>query len=403
MALSLPGSRRVYQRCFSMILLLALSSAGARASDLSALSDETLENAEIAARENSRKLEFLEQRNMIGVEFIVAGSYAGRIESTLGHALIRFVDDDADPLNDLVVGYEMRVVNPSRTFENAAQGGAAAAPVVRSFAGFLAQYMNGEGRSYQRLVLPSSPEIRARLVKNILRTDRLPHLVGDYSLASNNCMSVLLEVLRSVGYHIEPAYLDVPTLAEARFRRAFISPFPALEMRSGADTLAPFVSDRSLWVRWLPGVNREAQVNTTALWAAVDEMTPEQVETLYHQWPARLASMRPHAAEVYKRKVTSPRPLGEAFGLKLLPPALYRICSPEDRTCREERARAALTVWREGDLRAFGQRQRQIYRWEYQRAEQLVPAKQAELFRAWSAPVVRDTLGFGTDLDGLAR
>jgi len=149
-----------------------------------------------------RILNLQNQKEIIGTELIIAGPSAIRLESTFGHALIRFVDNDEDPYNDITLAFVADVPTPSTSVLKGVFGGYDVIVDVQSFGLFLSLYTYGEGRYLERYPLDLSSEQIQKLGGSIVNsyntgTDIFSKDLkrSRYSFFRKNCSTLLAAFL----------------------------------------------------------------------------------------------------------------------------------------------------------------------------------------------------------------
>ena len=183
-------------------------------------------------------LRTLARKNIIGLELLIAEALPNQIESSFGHSLIRLIDDDSNPYNDLVISFVAEV--PPRIssaildeldhIRRGLTGGYPSTLNVLTFAQFLSEYSKSQGRSFKRYPLVASEESLANLV-NDLNTYGRDLKSRRYRFIDQNCATILLSFLRQTGDLLEPRVL----------------------MRSIAPTSIPRYLEHSI-VRFSPGI-----------------------------------------------------------------------------------------------------------------------------------------------------
>jgi hypothetical protein len=203
------------------------------------------------AQDNILKLEKLlksqNQKEIIGMELIIAGPSAIRIESTFGHALLRFIDNDPDPYNDVTLAFVADVPTPSTSIFKGVYGSYKVIADVQSFGLFLSLYTYGEGRYLERYPLDLSSEQIQKIGWTIVNsfksgTDIFSKNLNrsHYSFFKSNC-STLLAAFLSYHLSIQVKSLNWPLAPDLlpRFTQFMgIQSSPAIRILSSYDILS---------------------------------------------------------------------------------------------------------------------------------------------------------------------
>lgn len=141
-------------------------------------------------------LEELKTKTIYGVEILTAASSGNEVASVFGHSTIRLIVGD-DPLEDIVIGPEAFVDDPTIDIPKAMAGGYTIIPRVMTFMDFLIQYHRGESRSLYRKIIPTTEQMRKNLIDAFLELNNNPISFGKdgYKFKTNNCASIVLKLL----------------------------------------------------------------------------------------------------------------------------------------------------------------------------------------------------------------
>lgn len=146
---------------------------------------------------------------IIGIEIVTAGSDQSNMMSQWGHSMIRFVGQNQNPSDDIVIGFVAKLEGQSavqmmskdlNSFDRAfAMLGVSSGfllgsyPIIVNAAPFfdyVDQYVNTEERSMHRLIIPSTSEQRVRIL-NFVKKVHLQKLKYKYTLLNKNCASMI--------------------------------------------------------------------------------------------------------------------------------------------------------------------------------------------------------------------
>lgn len=78
-------------------------------------------------------------KQFTGMEILAADQLESP-SSAFGHAFIRLTDNDTDPLNDLTLSFEMQIIDPTKYYDRALNGGWEHSIVVYNFAEAIIKY-----------------------------------------------------------------------------------------------------------------------------------------------------------------------------------------------------------------------------------------------------------------------
>lgn len=342
---------------------------------------------------SARKVEDNIANNFVGLELITAGPYSGTFESRFGHTLLRFIDRDQDPFNDLVVAFEMVAIDGSRILQDGFNGQSAVAPTAMSMVEVMTNYFLDQQRKITRTILPTNKAQLKVVAEEILTLSQIPSALGNYSFIKNNCDTAMFKLLAEAGFSVPQAAIDIPTFAPERYSRAGYAPFPALTLEENRHVVAIEKSTR---------FGRAAQrqdrplIELEVVWDAIGALPLEQIEPLYHQWPAKWASHKFRVAMLLKDKLQTPRPLVQIFQLEALPEALYNSCEEDRARCLQNRLAAARTTWPARVLMDNARRFLYSYESETNRARQLAGKIGRKELCRFQQPRIQANVAFNT-------
>lgn len=294
----------------------------------------------------------VKDKNFIGVEILIGDGTAKRFQSYFGHSSIRFLDDDDDMFNDLVISYQLFSIDDKQALEKALEGGWENLPHVTNFRDTVYDYTRLDMGGVKRIVIPSSPERIRKLVTFIASAVLVPDLVGDYLFIKNNCLDALLKTLAAADYPIIKYGIAVPVLADNILRQSsFVTYFPPLyisprvfELKKEADQRFKV---RSQW-SWSKK-NKVNYVKTEAFKHWLSQLEKKDIEVLYTFWPTEWMPMTHVISDLYDSLRSHSR-LEEILGFESYPKSFYQLCEVEDSNCRARRLEDILSYWSQGDL-----------------------------------------------------
>lgn len=377
-----------------------------------ALSIQT--NAERAAKEMVR--------DHIGLELLTAGSTTNHISSVFGHSLIRFIDNDDDSLNDLIVGFEMLDIGDGKGLEKGLNGGNISVPTVMTMAEFLLRYGMNEGRSLDRTIIPTTPEITSRLKSVFLNIIRVPSLPGDYRFFSNNCMTILKKALGAAGYVLPVTLVDIPAQQSVYMNSILLTHVPTISLPAVSDLLWSKICQYWKSERGIRScsvhINKWRLSNATIsswplllrtlqeknFWYFLKKSSDYEKALIYQLWPYDLNEQSGSHGflqimnHLHELNLTSDKRVSLNHIFRKLPIEVYLHCRFDDHVCRENRKLAALKVWSREELLAFSKNFPLIEKYERDRIKQLVGAGRLSLEKWISSPIVQDVIHFRDNL-----
>jgi len=174
----------------------------------------------------------------LGVELLIAGPLDSRIESTFGHAALRFVNlNSEDRLSDVVISIWADVPpdDSPQFFEqmrNGATGAYKLIPQLMTMGELISTYQRYENRPLLRYIVPTTLEQRSAVLNQLIKINHSPDKLGRYVFQKRNCLTVALEILNNAGLKQFRDSPIIPVQGGAFLQRNLISPFPALKIDS---------------------------------------------------------------------------------------------------------------------------------------------------------------------------
>lgn len=330
--------------------------------------------------ENRKQMAIHFARTHIGIEILTAGSTTSNLSSLFGHSLIRLIDQDDNPMNDTVIGFEMLTLGRGDEFSKGLfLGGYEVVPKVMPFSVFLVRYVLNAGRSLERVILPSTPQNIEALKKTVQRIMEVSDIAADYNFFSNNCLTVLRNVLAESGYPMPKVFADVPTTFTTILNNTMMTYAPALSIPSVEgllyDSICEYLTEtkktRSCSIHDLQWRLSNRTMSKTEyirsflkdeeFWTFLKGSSPYTISLLVNFWPYSLDRYAGEAESVYEIRNRLSL-LKESIGSQFIPPrdflkrieeAAYWKCALDDANCRSSRHKAASKIWSEKELNAF--------------------------------------------------
>lgn len=378
--------------------------------------------------ENRDRAEEHFSKNHWGIEVLTAGSSVSSPASIFGHTLLRLLDDDANPLNDTIIGFEMLVVDPNQTYLRAFRGGYETLPIVREFSTYLQQYTVGENRTTKRIILPAGPMQIRRIKENFMRMLNITDLIGDYLFINNNCATAMLKLLGSSGYMTPSTLVDIPTLLESRLRFSMLSSLPAIELPSVTDILFDSAKrfDRqqrdakvSCQTPFSQNTQREIFPYTMAeikdlmaldsFWDCIKVSTNDyQKAVLIHFFPQEVL-LNENSVAQQRQIIHKLMQFTQAYEhaakawpieklVQTLPREIYMLCELNDSKCRGDRLNHALQIWPRDQLISLTRNFPGHKQSEMVRSRHLIPRSQRAMQSWLESVVVQDAVQFAQEL-----
>lgn len=307
-------------------------------------------------QENKKKADYHFARQHIGLELLVAEGSFSQPESISGHAFLRLIDADENPLNDTIISFSMLPLDPSRTYAKTF-GGFPNVPMVGSFAESMINYMRSENRPLRRYVIPATPKLLSHLKTVIRQVIEAPSLINEYHFTQNNCLSGIMKVLKYVGYPIhDMGLIDIPALASNALMMNTMSFYPNnsdMVIVGGSDLIRRINDgfEKNFISRKWSGEEKGAFLEQDAVWETLRTWSEQDIERLVTFWPLDWNQYFDRIQKIADRQIRSPRPLLQIVNIKPLPASIYRLCNIDDTACRDSRKQDAIQNFGEQAMR----------------------------------------------------
>ncbi len=302
--------------------------------------------------------QLLTLENYTGLELWVA-DVKGMLESSWGHAQLRFVGSGKAPYSDLVISFAANVEAKDMQFFNlpvyfkGMVGSYRVFPFVRKTRDFWDEYNKGEGRPIYRHIIPTNRELRRKLLltlKNwieLTQTDVNRSPLKSYKFTSKNCVTVIMELLEESGFMLQGTLANThmgitgilaPTDAPYFLRKELLNPFLPLVMSSYPAVLQKAADALDISLKdFLKGKNLPSDTDKILV-STLDRIALAQILT---KNSLALGSF----FEIIKNYVHAggyiePELL---YGLVTLPRDLYELCT--DLACGERVKSASRQAW----------------------------------------------------------
>jgi hypothetical protein len=333
-------------RQFILILITLLFSYSVCSTVVLPDSNEPLEIAQFVKDNREKFISALKVKKITGIELLIGDGTSKRIQSLFGHASIRLLDDDDDHLNDIVISFQMLILNDSETLSKAL-GGWENLPHVSNLRDAIFDYMRLDMRGLKRLVIPASDENIEKMVMFIASALIVPDVVGDYHFIFNNCLDAVLKVLAASGFPVlKYGPIAIPSQAESVLKLSGITYFPSLyseprvyELFKEANKL---FDDRSFIKKFFS--NKTEYLNDKRFHLWLDKLSSSDIEILHNFWPKEWIAGSNLISARYA-KITEFHSIEELIDFKSYPASFYKLCTLDNRSCREDRISDVFKSW----------------------------------------------------------
>lgn len=394
-------------RILTASLLLFIGSQGRAAEPIYYSANTTTDQQAqlVAYVENNRERarSHFKNKDYVGLELLVAEGMLSRPMSALGHVALRLLDSDENPLNDTVIAFAMIALDPNEIYSKGLSGGWPNFPTVSDLGSYLSSYALSDLRGSSRLILPSNPEIIAKLKQATLRWQALPQLIDDYKFVKNNCATATLKLLNESGYRVPSVIVEIPTLLPRLLLNSMNTYFNPIQMPDFSVQLQKTVEDFQVRNPQFKRKKIEDTLELPEFWSFLERIPDgEELATLVWLWPYKLNRFRPELTKVMFLRNES---LKQFPISRLLPsPAAiyYKLCATTNELCRTERLKA---LQEQGDLNLLAKRTYDFAaRWEQEvrRAQYLVPPAQDAILDAMKAPIIQDMRMLSREIKSLS-
>ena len=216
-----------YFRPISLVLFCAfLSVANAFSSEYHCDADcqNDLKRSQSVAEELSRSPD-----QIIGIELIVAAGSNTALESHWGHALLRFVSWANSWAQDYVLEFVANVNESKASIRKGLTGGYASIPEFDSMKSDRQEYVTEEKRDLMRVIIPTSPEMRAKVVQTLLKWITHPaENFKNYTFLDNNCGGMMTRFLQDAELPYEGIRARIPSHIPRYLEKLLLNPYPEL-------------------------------------------------------------------------------------------------------------------------------------------------------------------------------
>lgn len=312
-------------------------------------------------------------QNIIGIEHLLADGLDDRIASKWGHSLLRFVDNDDNPLNDIVLSF-VAFTPPDRINNlKALTGGYAVIPVVTTLAEMWNKYTLNEGRIFTRTIIQTNSEIRTNLITDLAEWRNDPAKYGRYGFLNNNCAGILKDYLQDSGIqHLTSGGL-APTSVDDWLAKGLITSTPNIRFTTSPKAIFETAMNTLglNFEQFYSGKNWPA--NSYELLSTV--LTWEELSFIYIQHtflPAHVAK------SIVKNKPKKKAGYIDTYlGHKPIPSILYQLCT--DVRCARNFVEMQGHVWDKEALTKMREQMGRFYKYNLRMLKE----------KKWNASTIR--------------
>ncbi|MEC9284147.1 MAG: DUF4105 domain-containing protein [Bdellovibrionota bacterium] len=276
-----------------------------------------------------------------GLEIIVVDSGENSIEQEWGHAILRFVGEEAQNWTQdvaLSLAAEDRYTNDPAILGKwkALSGGYKIVGSLDRLSSLSKVYLNQQERDLKRFVIPSNKNLILAVIREIRKLD------ADYYFLGNNCASALAKILKAAGYDFWKNGLPTgPFGMETWLQRNMISPYDSIVFENSG-TVRKRLFELIKLGKSLSWRTQEYLENLE------ENFSKEELVRIIYLYSSALSyEVADELRARYFRHPTDPEfiPYNEAVGYKSIATDLYKLCSYSDESCHENHLKLARDLY----------------------------------------------------------
>ncbi len=371
------------QLSFSVVALLIFLSSNVYAQAIERW--EKIQEAFLA--QNQKNISALKEKenHIIGLELIVAAASTRALYSRWGHVLVRFVDDDSDWTNDFVLSFVALVEEPHLSAWKGLVGGYPTLAMVQAFQEVWNTYIRLEGRTLERYIIPTTSDMRQKMIALVSDWAVHPQKLGSYTFLSNNCAGAMGRCFEgSQVISSDNACPIVPIEFPEFLSEKRLIPHPKLVsealwtlLEKGASILELSLANFYAGKEWPK--DAAARLDRSLSDKEIKRLLVEPI-----QMPIEVRKELVKAHHFRNGGAT----FEEVTGVVLVPHVLYEICT--DRVCAKEILSWERRIWPQAEVeKKQKERKEWIQRYESQESVPQTPEESAFLTHAfWLTPVM---------------
>lgn len=285
-------------------------------------------------------ISILQNKNIIGIEYVLVDETDAYLESHFGHSLLRLIDDDLIYENDIVVGFEADLSNSKKPIREAIIGKVPINLKMNYFQQFWLYYTVREGRAFRRKIIVSTLEQRENLKKLIIQFISSSTTNDQYSFFKNNCTGALSNLLKKSGFEFDSKdilNLHVPVYFVNAIENSFLSPYPPIKVHSPLQIREKASRCLSLSQGNFEDYNLWPDDANTKL---LDCLEIDEISILLDDlWDFPMEKN----SDLFDRLKRESLSSNQVYGMQVIPKSLYNICY--DSLCAEKQSILLREIW----------------------------------------------------------
>ena len=136
---------------------------------------------------------------IIGIEYISASGTSESVMSRFGHSMLRFVDNDNDYTNDIVLSFEANIPSGVIDYEKGLTGAYSIYPRLDFLVNFWERYVRGENRPLERFIIPTNDIMMNALIDELVKVSKDVSMLDTYTFLNRNCAGILAQLFLNIG------------------------------------------------------------------------------------------------------------------------------------------------------------------------------------------------------------
>jgi hypothetical protein len=286
------------------------------------------------------------QDKIIGVEVIIAQGSSIALESHWGHALMRFVSSTGSWAQDFVLEFVGETGNAKVSVSKGLLGGYAAAPELDSMQSDWSDYIASESRDLTRVIIPTSPEMRERLLQTLLQWLANPskHL-KNYTFLNNNCGGLMTRYLQDAGLPHDGIRARIPAHIPRYLKKLLLNPYPELVIPSPVSLFSKAAEILGISMKDLKDGNDWPADSADRLGTALTDLEIKKMLRFLSPKMPKAVFLSLEKDHNYFNGGAGP---DETAGIKKVPAELYQLCG--DEACVTKITEAERSLWSDDEL-----------------------------------------------------
>jgi hypothetical protein len=300
----------------------------------------------------------------VGIEYISAAGTSEAMMSRFGHSLLRFVDNDNDYTNDVVLSFEANTPSSQIDYQKGIMGGYEVLPRFDLLQNFWVRYVRHQSRPLHRLVIPSNKEMRNKLIDELVRMQQDPSVLGDYTFLNRNCAGVLAQLFINTELSFKSKSISgrVPVLFQNWLNSSLLVPYAPIISLSPYNVFKKVKTSLSL--------EDEIKINDYEKWP--DDSTSKlrnslnQKELLFLYNELSDLPFEIGRGLLKGNRYSEELTFNKTIGMTSIPHSLYQLCETE--SCARHNLKIESKIWgRSNSLKQLNKRTRKFIRTTYKK------------------------------------